>query len=200
MKKTLLLATAILMVLASMASAQTGGRVELFADADGTDCAILDTAPGVVTVHMVLVGATEVGAVEFGAPVPECWTGAVWLEDNIPWPVHIGDSQLNEPSGLSIAFLSEVTCGQSNSPIYLGSISYSTQGAAPPCCYYPVVKAADAHPEFDTPIAVKCTDYLFGVEAGGAWINPDETCSCTGQMPLPVHDTSWGRVKALYNK
>ena len=119
MKKTLMIITAFLLTLATLASAQTGPRIQLFVDAGGSDCALRDVGPGEVQVHMLLLGAAGVGAVQFKAPRPDCWTNATWVGDNIPWTLFIGNTQATDPWGLSIAFLADVDCAAANSPIYL---------------------------------------------------------------------------------
>lgn len=201
MKRLLLIMTAFMLAFAAVASAQTGPRIELFADAQGSECDLRATGGRDVQVHMILLGASGVGAVQFKAPKPDCWTNATWVGDDLPWTLFIGDTQANDPRGLSIAFLSDVACTASNSPIYLGSIHYALQGPSPVCCRYPVLKAPDLHPEFDGPIGTLCLydHQLFGIEGGVLMINPDESCGCIDQAVLPVRYTNWGTVKALYN-
>ena len=200
MKKIVMMVAGVVLVFAAAASAQTGPTIALFADEGGTNCDLTSDGSGTVEVHMLLLGASEVGAVQFKAPKPDCWTNATWVGDNIAWTLFIGDTQASDPWGLSIAFLSDVDCVESNSPIYLGSITYSLNGTPPVCCRYPVLKADDLHPEFDGPIGTLCLEdhRLFGIEGGTMVINPDQTCGCNDRTALPVHETKWGTVKALY--
>jgi hypothetical protein len=193
MKRLFVAIWGVLVVTWSSAPCQTEGRLVLASDAAGTDCRVVDTTPGTIEVHMVIQNVDGVAAVQFGAPKPDCWTGAVWVEDRIAFPVAIGDTQFNDPRGLSIGLGACM-----DSPVYLGSIVYSTQGEAIPCCPYKIVKVpTDLHPEIDGPIMVVCPamNSVVGLSSG-AVINVDPECDC--MSPLPVREATWGSVKSLF--
>jgi hypothetical protein len=192
--KTLTVAIAMILVCwHGVAASQVVGRMELTSDAQGTSCVIDDSAPGVMSVHMFIRDAGDVLAVQFGAPKPACWVGATWLGDVIPWVVKVGDTQFNDPRGLSVAF------GFCNpSPVYLGSIDYITSGLALPCCEYPIVKVpTDLYPEIEGPIMIVCpnSEEVIGFGAG-AVINVDATCDC--MQALPTETSTWGAIKEIY--
>jgi hypothetical protein len=191
MKLAIVIIVGILLLTASPSSPDTLGRIELAADAGGTNCNIVDTAPAVIHVHMLITQALAINGVQFRAPKPACWVGATWLADSNVFPAHIGDTQ-NDPRGLSIGF---GPCR--SSPVYLGSMIYTIQGQALPCCLYPVLKAiVDGRPDLPTPIMVACDDMMHGIAPGFAVVNPGPGCYCIS--PVPVDDTTWGAVKALY--
>jgi hypothetical protein len=179
-------------VCVSLPNPSQSGKIALSGTPDGSDCSVIDTGPGVIQVHIVITDIDNVAGVQFWAPTPECWTGAVWMEDNIPYPTFIGDTQ-NDFWGLTIG-LGDCL----NSPIYLGSMSFLTQGQGAPCCDYPILKANnDGYPEIEGPIIAVCPEPLqvAGVTVD-AIINPEPECAC--QLPVPVQETTWGAVKALY--
>ncbi len=190
MRFAIVIVLGILLFTASPSCPETLGRIELAADAAGTNCNIVDTAPGFIYVHILITQALAVDGVQFRAPKPACWLGATWLADSMAFPVTIGDTQ-NDPRGLSIGL---GACR--SSPVYLGSMIYMTQGQASPCCSYAVLKAFDLTPEIPTPIMVACDETIHGIAPGTAVINPGPGCYCIS--PVPVDETTWGAVKALY--
>ena len=198
MKTILVLSIAFMVLQVSLADAQIHGQLQLYNDPSGVDCIIQDM-PGLVTAYVYYFnyfGDEGITALQFGAPMPTCFIGAIWLGDQTPWPIWIGDSQMNDPSGWSIAL-----GGCQTPPVLIGSIVYFAQGLSPSCCPYPVVKADDARPQFPgMPIGVDCGSpepSVFGIVAGTSYINGDHTCPCI--WPVPVQETTWGGVKSLYH-
>jgi hypothetical protein len=177
----------------SAALSQVSGRIALAGSSDGSNCSIVDTEPGIVQVHILVLDVVGLLGIQFVAQKPECWTGATWLSDDVPVPVHIGNTQ--DPTlGLSVAF------GEClNSPVHVGTINYATKGTALPCCAYPIIKATgDNYPEIDGPIVVLCSDPSRVAGIGvDVVINSEPQCPC--QSVVPVEKTTWGQVKALYN-
>ena len=194
-----LLALACAGLLSASGPAWSQGRIALTGSADGTVCSVVDIASGIVEVHIFVFDVVGLTAIQFAAPKPACWSGATWIADNIDTPVIIGDTQ-DPIGGLSIAWGNCTSDGGGgfDSPVHVGSMTFFTSGQAPPCCLYPVIKASgDLHPEVDGPIVVLCSDMTevagIGVEAV---INPQPECSCL--TPVPIEETTWGAVKALY--
>jgi len=168
--------------------AQNGGRIVLSGDEAGISCNIVD-AGGPVDVHLLHVGFTNVITLQFRAPRPDCWLGATWISDVTDW-MFIGGTQ--EAGGWLPHYQACVSGAR-----YLGKMVFMTSGELFTCCPYPVLKADDYHPEFPGPIAVSCIDGLIGVDADDRGvINADGTCGCS--IPVPVDETTWGRVKSLY--
>ncbi len=194
MKRVLVFLVVVLLLSGSEGSSQIINSFDLASDEGGTTCRIVDVMPGVVEVHLVISGAIGVRAVQFGAPLPACWAGATWVGENLnpAYPVTIGDTQFNDPRGLSIAFPDCL-----DPPIYLGAMVFVTEGLALPCCSYPVVKVPiDGYPEIPGPIMVGC-DFtnVLGL-SGDAVINVEIGCDC--MLALPTHQSTWGVVKQIY--
>jgi hypothetical protein len=162
-------------------------KITLHADISMSDCSITEAVDGVVEVFMFHVGAVGRGAVEFRAPRPQCWTGAVWIGDEIPANfLFLGSSQGN---WLAIAYGKCI-----DTPIYLGKIKYFTAGIGQPCCRYPVLQST----EWPTPVTVDCADPPNIVFISGGEVTINETPACLCDPPLSVESSTWGRVKALY--
>jgi hypothetical protein len=164
-------------------------RVGLYADVYGWNCAIQDLAsPGILTIHVVHTAPHEAGC-DFAAPKPACMIGATYVEDVSPFSAVIGNSQ----TGVSVAY---GTCH--TGPVLVMSIRYLTQGTIKDCCYYPVI----ADPNSLWPGHITVTDCTPGIplvlSATGSSlvVNENATCSCAN---VTVHETTWGRVKALYS-
>jgi hypothetical protein len=183
----------------SVATAQATAKIMLYSDEIGTDCSIIDSSPGIIGIYMYAERAEGVYGVQFRARIPECWTGAVWLGDIIDFDTKLPFGNTQADIGLTVA---TVTIGNCPDPAdqhhaFLGIINVMVQGTGESCCVYPVEKADDLHPEFPGPIGVTCYETLVGVEGGYAVINPDLSCPCV--QPLPVQETTWGQIKALYH-
>jgi hypothetical protein len=177
------------------------GHYALYADERRSSCALEDRTAGTVYVHMFAEGIRGLLVVELVAPVPDCWEGATWLADVIPHELVIGDTQ---KGGLAV-FVGTPGTGVCETaiapdPAYIGSISIQTQGRARSCCAYPILPGGSA--DGPDPVAAVCggRDGVQKVPVGkqGAVINADVSCPCKALQPLPVEETSWGRVKALY--
>ena len=121
-------------------------------------------------------------------------TGAVtWVADNYaPWSA-IGSS----PNGVAVAY---GTC--SLSPIVIGHSIYSAP-ASVPCDYIQVVPHPTATSgaiesvdcTLPTPITYVTGGSILTIDpAGGHLCDP-----CCGFCGLPTSDSSWGRIKRLYN-
>lgn len=184
------LTPSILLVVLCISTAATGQeKLTLFADAAGTECAIAGNPaqPGIVEVHMYHLGMADRAAVQFLAPRPACWSGAIWVGDNIAPPLLvIGNTQSVD---ISIAYTECRTL-----PVYLGKINYFVTDPSPSCCHYPVIPST--HDE--TIISVGCApDFpLIPISGGSAVVN--ETPSCRCQLPVSVEERTWGKIKSLY--
>ncbi len=171
-----------------------GAYIALSSQEDGGNCSIVSASSGVVRVHIVVLDANNISAIQFAAPQPACWTNAALLSEDITTELVIGDTQ-DPVRGLSAAW---GTCLQGT--LHVGTLSFFATGPAPDCCDYPILKAQDdGFPEIPGPIAVVCLEDSLAVEGVPvtATINPTPSCDCT-QGPLAVEESTWGRVKALY--
>ena len=80
-------------------------------------------------------------------------------------------------------------------PIHILTMTYLCQGLTPPCGYMSVV----GHPDDlqPGPVAVDCSgENHLDVQGYTSYINNDGSCPCVS--PIPVQETTWGQVKALF--
>jgi hypothetical protein len=185
MRKAALLIIVVLCC-ASVAFAQLPGSVAPFADAAGTSCQMAD-APGIGYVYMYHNYTTGATASEFKVVLPAC---VIWLADNSTFPLKSG----NFKDGTSIPYQSCLL-----GPVNLGFMLLSMTGACPPCTYVSVIENPNSLPPPNPGdvYVVDCTpgDPQLMVATGGEMIiNPNPTCECD----VPVEDTTWGQVKALF--
>lgn len=76
-------------------------NISLYADAEGTDCALAYDTPGVINIYAVVMSGIGLTGVQFSAPLPDCWTGVLYLSESVPPPyISIGNSQ----TGIAVAF------------------------------------------------------------------------------------------------
>jgi hypothetical protein len=188
MKKTLLI-TLVIMLSASMAFAQAG-RIGLFGDATGAveSCGITDGTAGLLPIYVVHVETAGATACQFRAPAPACLlaSGASWLSDAPVFAVNIGDSQ----NGIAIGYGACLTA-----PIHVLTIQFFASGTTAPCCVYEVIPDDDVLSGEVEVVDCEGT-IIFGVGQSGV-INPDATCACVDIVP--VQDSSWGKIKSLFN-
>ena len=185
MRKAALLIIAVLCC-AGVASAQVAGSVAPFADAAWTTCQMADpgTTGFIYFVHLWTTGAT---AVEFKVDFPPC---VVPLADSCPFALKNG----NYKDGTSISYQNCLL-----GPISLGYTIVTFMGTCEPCTYLTVIENPNSQPPAD-PGEVYVADCTPGdpqiiIGTGGTLIiNPTVDCQCD----VPVEDTTWGQVKALF--
>jgi hypothetical protein len=183
--------TLVLVLGATVVFAQDGGRIGLFADQAGTNCAIVDAAPGLLPVYVVHIMTGGATACQYAAPKPPCFT-ATYLADTNVFGVTVGNSQ----TGVSIGY---GLC--KNAPILLQTISFLAAGTSSTCCIYPVAcdplstTGACALGKLDV---VDCSENFVLAAGQSGVVNSTVDCTCT--MIVPERDSSWGQIKALYSE
>jgi hypothetical protein len=180
----------VLLVVMTLASASVyaqgpAGIVSVFSDPYGTECNIYDVVPGILQVFVVYNYHSGAEAVQFSAPIPDCFGTAIWLQDLPSYPIVDGNSQ----SGVRVAL-----GGCMPAPAVVMTIEFFIQGLTAPCCRYPVL--ADPRLPSGKIEALDCAQNIVYPEGGRGIINPDATCLCT--FPVPVEETTWGQIKSLY--
>lgn len=190
-RAAIVLLAAILPASAGAAFAQELDRVDLWADAALSTCSIVDNSPRPVKVHMVHVGVLPAYGVRFAAVAPACWAGATWQSDAIKSPyLHSGWTQ--DRLGISVIY---DACLQP--PVYLGYMTMIVSGASAPCCVFQAGPASSW-----STAAVRAIDCDTGRSRPGDGFGRGVTVNATGSCPceaaLPVAESTWGRVKALY--
>jgi hypothetical protein len=161
--------------------------IGLYNDTAGLSCNLTDIY-GLKGVYVVHWTSGNVTASAFSAPKPSCWTNATWLSDTDPWGWP-GSSQTGK-------WCCYGSCITGTRALYLMSINYFVQGTSPACCEYPLLR--NPYEEWDRPIVADCDGNTFSVPGLVATINGNATCPCG--YPVPVEETTWGQVKALYSE
>jgi hypothetical protein len=201
MKKVLLLALGIVFS-ASLAFGQAG-YIGLFSDALHTSCNMTITDLGgtkrIYVFHMMAAGTTAcmfgIQSTGFtGDPDTECEMVGITNY----FTLVIGDPFFEAPydtdnAGVAFSYGSCVTTGA----IQLSRITFSCIGEVvpPPCSKFEAVAAPDA--PSGTIEVVDCADGKLVGNGSLMYVNPDGTCIC-GEV-VPVQDSSWGKIKSLYN-
>jgi len=160
--------------------------IGLYNDAGGSNCNITDGAFPIKSVYVVHIPSGGVTASDWAAPKPACWTNAVYLSDTEPF-----ENPGNSQTGKTVGYGSCITHA-----IHILTINYFVQGSSPPCCLYPLL----GHPydDPDHPMVADCNNQGHPAQGLVATINGNATCPCG--YPVPVEETTWGRVKALYTE
>jgi hypothetical protein len=166
--------TCLLMVLWTSVILAQAGRLGIFADPSGTQCDLVDGAPGLLIVHVFHYGTPGATSVSFSAPIPSCMTGAVFLSDTHIFPGTTGNSQ----TGITIPY---GAC--QSSPIHILSINLLALGTTQDCCEWTPL----AHPnsELDKIEVTDCSSNL--ILAGGmtSIIQWQPHCYCTWDDFIP---------------
>lgn len=161
------------------------GAFGVFMDSGGTDCNIIYQNAGLLPVYVVHVDFLGATAAQFAAPKPDCWTDATFLSDTDVFPIAIGNSQTGKAVGYGACM---------GPPMTVTTINYFVGGGVnPTCCRYLVVPDPSVPSgQIETVDCTNTIQYSWGLLA---YINPDGTCFCG---TVPVQETTWGRVKAMY--
>ncbi len=146
----------IIVVFAGISQAQTG-HIALYSDTQFMDPHLGTEGTGLVSIYVVAHSSTPLTAVQYWAPIPDCWQGATWIGDVNLFPISIGSSQ----SGMSIGLGGCVT-----TPVHIQTINVITTIPPPNdiCCLMvtrPDLQAPSGEIEF-----VDCNNVkFFGAEA-----------------------------------
>jgi hypothetical protein len=191
--RRLMLMVFVLVLGASVALAEDfpGGRIGIFGENTGTNCAVTDAAPGLLNVYIVQVGTEGSAACQYKATQPACFP-ATYLSDSSPFAVVIGNSQ----TGVSIGYGS---CRVG--AVHVQTMAFFATGTTAPCCLYTL----GCDPLSETQACalgyidiVDCTQtYAFAKPQVGV-INPNASCACVDIVAQ--EESSWGQIKALYQE
>jgi hypothetical protein len=179
MKRTLLIGVCMVFC-ASLAFAQNGS-IMVFSDGadplvDPADCNFADVG-GLVQVHIWHMYSPGTTASEWMLETP----GYSHLGDQPEFQLVIGTSI----SGVSLSY---EACYADN--FKLMTVNFFGN-AAPSCSLVRIVAA----PGKAGVRSVDCAENSVLIAGGEGRVNPDGTCTCA----VPVEETTWGNIKALYN-
>lgn len=187
----------------SPASSQSGA-IMLFSDSQATDCAFTD-AGSLVTVYIWYMHSPDSRGVRFRLNVDDAgWT-------------HLGDTvEFDITSGTTVDGV--IICWDDCLSGNIGLVTVHFFGTSAPACTEIFI---DAYPEAGVE-ALDCNFDVFNPAAGMGYVNPDGTCPCsactTGAeaacaskvgptetaasnfcATVPVEQSTWGLIKALYH-
>jgi len=184
--KTRILALSLLVFSVAGVRAQSMDILGFYGDWQGADCTVLDQTPGLIVVYVFhqTSGATSV---LFNATPPACWTAI--LVGVVP----VGDcgSRCSVPDALELLY-GECLSGT----VHVADLNFFGLGTTGPCCAYLPLPAAEV-PSGRIEV-VDCDGNIRYAIASPAIANPDASCPC--EPTIPVEETTWGRVKALYSQ
>ena len=180
MKKVLLSMLAVI-CMSSLAYAQPGtafGTIDIFADPALTSCNVTTAAVFPVYIgHTNTAGATA-SAFHIDHPADFVFLGEVQAQG-----LKLGSSE----NGVGLSYN---TC--LSGTFLILTVQYATQGS--PTCGLMTILGDLTHVSQQVAI-VNCSEISSRYDQGGqARVNPDGTCQCS----VPVQQTTWGGIKALY--
>ena len=180
--KRLLLTSMVILLTASVASAQVGS-VGLFSDTGGASCNFVEVGgllEQIFAVHVETGGAT---ACEWAAPEPACYAGS-FLSDGAIFGVTVGGSQTGVSIGYGMCLGAPIHCLTLNIFNVVGATT-------PPCCNWKVI----AHPINGLNMVTCAPEIKMPMDPGGTVIiNPDGSCMCD----VAAHISTWGAIKDMY--
>jgi hypothetical protein len=188
MEKVLLLLCCLL-IFSNLALAQSlpiPGSINLYGNEAGTVCGIYDNVPGqIYNIYVFHMYATEVASAGFKVEQQD-GANLTWLGDSATLYNLMGTSD----EGMEVLYWPSCL----SSPLHILTISYQGNVSSSDCSYLRVVGIIAGDP----PYAAGCDPYwpmTYDASGGSLAINPTDDCPCN----VPVEDTTWGKVKALYN-
>ena len=163
-------------------------RISVYGDAAGTNCSVADVGG---TVSIYIVHESVDGAINsvWMAPIPGC---AAMTYASEVYPPGFFSAGGNSQSGFGLQY--SIQCKPST--FLICTISATSSGTTPPCCFYPVLPAPFVEPNVGKIHAHDCDNVLFFPTSDeNHGINLDATCDCS----VPAEASTWGAVKSLYN-
>jgi hypothetical protein len=189
MKRGLLL-TVSLLAIASMAFAQAPDGIGIFADVSGATCDLVDGTPGLYNVYVVHVHSPGANASQFRVTF-DPGMNMTPLSEAVTAPyIKIGTC-LQPGLGCAIAYGS---CQVS--PFMILTLGFFAQGVSANDVFFHVVPDSSTTPPLEDVWVTDCSDptpLLLTAHGGEAILNnTGDPCD------VPVHETTWGRIKSLY--
>jgi hypothetical protein len=186
MRKITLWIAGILMVSSQVFSAAPG-KIQIYADVGRTSCDLTDSeAFFQVYIFHINTDASEGAAF---AVVPQGGATVSYFGVSSQF-LNFGDP----PTGIDVAYGS---CQAGTGPIHILTITYEGTGDSPACSSLEVVgDPRDPVPEIYVTDCHHPAPHLLIASGSTAYFNDDGGCPCI--TPIPVEETSWGKIKALY--
>jgi hypothetical protein len=184
MKRLLLLTLAILLINGVVFAQLDLGSIDIFTDLTSMSCDFLDTG-GFVQVQIFATHAND------GS------TASMWMLTVPPGWTHFGDTSPYQTIGVSVDGASVAYGNCITGDFNILTANFGTPGDTPACSLLKIVP----HPAAPTGLIelVDCQEPAPAKQTfaglGAGIVNDDGSCPCTY---VPVHETTWGGIKALY--
>jgi len=184
MKKLLLLSLALVMVM-SVAAYGQGGAIMLYSDPAGTTCSLGTNPAG--TLFIYLYHSFTPGTTASGFRIQQNNTNFIFAAD-LPQQgtLTVGDSNVGGDYAYGVCRVG---------PFNFLNVLYSGLGTALPCSFMQIV----AKPSAAFIEGVDCDDNLVAVDGSRLTVNDTGDCDPPCGIIVPVRDSNWGQIKALYN-
>jgi hypothetical protein len=184
MRKMILVAFALL-CFSNLALAFAPGQIIMSRVQHGLDCQGYDTGPGIFEVFLHHGWTTGSTASQFRIEWEPCLTMTYLSETVSPPYLSIGSAQ----TGISIAYGS---CKYN--VFYIMKLTFFAYGTTSDCCQMLVVENPSANPPGINVTDCEDPPNLWNTFGSGFVVNPTGLCYCE----IPVENTTWGRIKNLY--
>ena len=191
MKRLLYITISLLYVMSAGLAHAQGGWIQLAADVGGASCAFTN-ATGSFNLAYQIHQASPGTTLSRYMVAPSNPAAFVWLFDNyVPWTA-IGSA----PAGVAVAYgackVSPVVIGFSGYTMFAAGRCESLEVVPDPASTSGTIESIDC--TLPTPIKYIAGSSLLHHNPGGAYI----CIPLCGHEP-PVENTSWGKIKTLYN-
>jgi len=187
--KKLLIVTALLLWSANLAFAQYGLGTLTIKAAPQAVCSYVFPPPPAQVLALYVVHVNHNGAtgVRFSALKPPCFN-AVFLGDT---PQFVEISGGSSQTGVTVTYGACLPA-----PVTVLIMNFLVLGTTPPCCYYHVL-ADPANPSGHIE-AADCASQVWSISETPAIISATPNCYDGVCYPVPVDETTWGHVKAMF--
>ena len=190
---------AVLIVAAVLLEAKAGnaqgtwGRLILGHDGSYGECNIIDDGPDLKTVY---VTHSVSGAIAVRFRVAPRWSTVTYVSETHSFPMTVGNAE----DGMTVCYGS---CRPGS--FLVATLTYMSYGTSAPCGLLEVVP----HPLAEVPEVQECNGQVFqsaarNIHVGSGGCGCPDGASIPGEPhpfscePLPVHESTWGAIKALY--
>lgn len=178
------LVLAAITLLASNHTVVAQGTIGLFADNSGTSCNIIDAGPGNFSVFVVLTNHTGTFGCDFRIESEMGVTASVTGESS-PFTVLGGTAE----TGVTIV---TAPIGCIAAPAHVYTVDYFGFGDSQTCSKINVVANINSNPPGTN--IINCSGIKSAASTESITFNPDGQCNCA----VPTEETSWGRIKVLF--
>jgi hypothetical protein len=183
MKRSFLYALCLVLCAGTAIAQPNLGSIDVFSDPVYASCDFTDDG-GLITVYVLVTNSIDgTTAAQWMMNIPSAWS---LLGQTSPFQTVIGDPL----SGIAVAYGQCLT-----GDFLILTINFLGDGGSPPCSFISIVPDPTA-PSGQIEIVDCRADpekWPFALLGQGI-VNDDGTCGCT----TPIQESTWGRVKALY--